>query len=78
MRDYLKDKKNCLLNNKRNILSGYRDHPNLDLSLKTHCASREKLDSLKPIKITELLDSQHIPAGRHSRILFRPESIRML
>ena len=77
-RAYPKDKKNCLLSNKRNTLSGYRDHPNLDLNLKTHCASREKLDSLKPIKITELLGSRRILAGRRSKILFRLESIRML
>jgi len=78
MKIYQKDKKNCLKNKKRDTLSGYRDHPNSDLSLKTHCASREKLDSLKQIKIIEHLDFPPTLVGRHSKILFKLKSIKML
>ena len=78
MKLYRKDKKNCLMIKKRNTRSGYRDHPNSDLSLKTHCALREKLDSLKLTKITEHLDLVLILVGSRSKILFKLESIKML
>jgi len=78
MKIYQKDKKNCLKNKKRDTLSGYKDHPNLDLNLKTHCALKEKLDSLKLIKITDHLDFRPIHVGRHSKILFKLESIKIL
>ena len=78
MKLYPKDKENCSRNKKRNTLNGYKDHLNLDLNLKTHCALKEKLDSLKLTKITDPLDFQLTHAGRHFKILFKLESIRTL
>ena len=77
MKHYLKDKRNCLKNKKRNTQSGCKGHLSIKLKLKTHYVFKGKLDSLKLIKITEHLDSQLILVGNHFKIQFNKKSIRM-
>lgn len=76
MKLYQKDKESCWKNNAKSTLNGFKGHPNLELNLKTHCASKEKLDFSKQTKITEHSDFQLTLAGKPFKIQFKLRSIR--
>ena len=66
------------MNSVKSIQNGLKDHPNSGLNRNSLYASNGKLNTLKMIKITNLLATQLILVGKLSKILYDLKAIKEL